>query len=231
LNRQIGAQDLDPPARQTLVALATPEPIVGPARYTLFQNVLHGETQQLTDDVVARQDQFVSNEPHGHPQRHGWVLADPPPSAGPVMSFVRARLPELSVDLGLGFGEREAQLEFRDVIVTAHRDGDFLGPHHDDGWPGLRNGRLLSFVYWFHHLPRRFEGGTLTLSGWSRPNGVLSPTGPKTDLDVRNDTLVVFPAATRHELHAVRCAPDDFRHARFALVGFIRRTPSADLSP
>ncbi len=134
----------------------------------------------------------------------------------------------LAVDFGLGSAaEAAGALELSDVIITAHCDGDFLGPHHDDGWPGLRNGRLLSFVYWFHDLPRRFDGGSLSLAGWNRLSGVISPTGPKVHLEPDNDTMVVFPSATRHELRAVRCAPDDFRAARFALVGFVRRSGAA----
>ena len=227
MNRQIRAEDLDPGARRTLVALATPAPVVGPARYQLFPHVLEGRTRGLTDDVVARQREFVCNEPHGHPQRNGWVLADPPASARPVLDHLRRHLPQLAVDFGLGFSaDADDSLELSDVIITAHGDGDFLGPHHDDGWPGLRNGRLLSFVYWFHERPRRFEGGALTLSGWNRLSGVISPTGPRVRLEPEHDTMVVFPSATRHELHVVGCAPDDFGAARFALVGFIRRGPA-----
>ena len=123
------------------------------------------------------------------------------------------------------------RLELSDVIVTAHCDGDFLGPHHDDGWPGLRNGRLLSFVYWFHDQPRGFEGGELTLTGWTSSGGALSPTGPRIELQPECDCMVVFPSCTRHELHVVSCIPDEFRSARFALVGFIRRAVDPPRSP
>ena len=223
MNQQLRAEDLDPAARQALMALASPAPVVGPPSHRVFRHVLDGRTGRLTDDVVDRQQQFVSNEPHGHPQRHGWVLADLPASADGVVAFLRQRLAGLAVDFALGSAaEAPGALELSDVIITAHRDGDFLGPHHDDGWPGLRNGRLLSFVYWFHDQPRRFEGGALTLSGWNRLSGVISPTGPKVHLEPDNDTMIVFPSATRHELHVVH-APDDFRAARFALVGFVRR--------
>ena len=212
MTQQLGVEDLDPAARQSLMALASPEPFVGLPSHQLFRHVLDGRTRQLTEDVVARQPQFVSNEPHGHPQRHGWVLAEMPDSADAVVGFLRGHLAQLAVDFGLGSGaEAEGALELSDVIITAHGDGDFLGPHHDDGWPGLRNGRLLSFVYWFHDLPRRFDGGSLSLAGWNRLSGVISPTGPKVHLEPDNDTMVVFPSATRHELHAVRCAPDNFR--------------------
>ncbi len=228
MSRRIRADDLDPRTRQTLVALAAPEPLVGPPDHRLFRDVLGGQADLLTDEVVAHERDFVSNEPHGHAQRHGWALADPPPAADRVLDFVRRQLPRLTAELRLtSSGETgtasRPELELSDVIVTVHRDGDFLGPHHDDGWPGLRNGRLLSFVYWFHNRPRRFEGGALTLTGWTSRDGVLSPTGPKVDLEPVHDSMVVFPSCTRHELHAVRCVPDEFRSARFALVGFIRR--------
>jgi 2OG-Fe(II) oxygenase superfamily len=229
LTRRIRSEALDPQTRQALVALAAPEPVAGPPTFAHYHGVLGaGGARQLFDDAVVHEAEFVSNEPHGHPKRQGWVLADPPPSAEPVTDFVRSKLAQLSVDLGLGFrfgpGRDDGpQPVFSDVIVTAHGDGDFLGPHHDDGWPGLRNGRLLSFVYWFHSVPRRFEGGQLTLSGWRERDGALSPIGPKVDIDPEHDSLVVFPSCTRHELRVVRCPPGDFAAARFALVGFIRR--------
>jgi Rps23 Pro-64 3,4-dihydroxylase Tpa1-like proline 4-hydroxylase len=163
-------------------------------------------------------------------------LADPPPAADPVLAFLRRRLHRLAVEFRLG-AEFESpdgsgpRLELSDVIVTAHCDADFLGPHHDDGWPGLRNGRLLSFVYWFHDQPRRFDGGELTLTGWTSSRGALRPTGPRIDLEPEHDCMVVFPSITRHELHAVSCVPDDFRSARFALVGFIRRAAARPRSP
>ena len=234
MSRRVGPEDLDPHTREALLGLAAPQPRVGEPERRLFPDVLAGRTGPLLDQVIAREHEFVANEPYGHPQRHGLALADPPPAAEPVLDLVRARLDDLAVDLGVvpapGPDNQEQphrperpMFELSDVVVTAHGDGDFLGPHHDDGWGSLRNGRLLSFVYWFHRLPRRFEGGTLTLSGWTRVDGALSPTGPKVHLEPVDDCLVVFPSGTRHEVHAVHCDPDDFGTARFALVGFIRR--------
>ena len=188
--------------------------------------MLSGDARALLDDVVAREEEFVSNEPDGHRMRHGWVLTDPPPSAEPVLAFVRDRLPELAESFRLGFGAGPPSaptLELTDVGVTAHRDGDFLGPHHDDGWPGPRNGRLLSFVYWFHHQPRSFGGGDLSLRGWERADAELSPTGPELEIQPDHDRLVVFPSVTRHQLRPVSCTPDRFASARFAVVGFVRR--------
>ncbi|HVN51105.1 MAG TPA: 2OG-Fe(II) oxygenase, partial [Acidimicrobiales bacterium] len=121
-------------------------------------------------------------------------------------------------------GQGRPPLELTDIRVTVHRDGDFLGSHHDDRWPRLRNGRLLSFVYWFHAQPRAFEGGGLVLSGWARHEGDLQPFGPQVDLDPTDDTLVVFPSSTRHELRRVRCQPDELRSARLAIVAFARRS-------
>ena len=53
LNQQLRAEDLDPAARQSLMALASPEPFVGLPSHQLFRHVLDGRTRRLTDDVAA----------------------------------------------------------------------------------------------------------------------------------------------------------------------------------
>ena len=225
MTRRIEPDALDESTRAALVALASPDPTPGPPAHRVFRGVL-GDTRPLVEDLVAREHELIANEPAGHPRRHGWVLADLPIAADPVVDAMHARLGELSTEFGLGLpldDEGRPPLELSDVRITVHRDGDFLGSHHDDRWPGLRNGRLLSFVYWFHSKPRAFEGGTLVLSGWARRDGELQPFGPKVELEPADDTLVVFPSSTRHELRRVRCEPDRLRSARGAIVAFARR--------
>jgi hypothetical protein len=207
-----------------LVGLAANEPRTGIAGHRLFTGLLGHDSDAFTDAVIGLAADFVSNEPLRRAPRRGWVLTSPPPGAEPVLSLLRRRLPRLVSDLGVGVDhDGDPTFELTDVAVTAHRDGDFLGPHHDNGWPGPSNGRLLSFVYWFHRLPQAFEGGQLSLSGWTRSDAGLLPDGPRIDLEPVHDTLVVFPSRTRHEVRPVRADPDNFASARFALVGFGRQ--------
>jgi hypothetical protein len=226
LTRRVDPAALDEATREALVALASAPPSPGAPAHRVYTGVL-GDTRRLVDDVVAREADLVANEPYGSPRRHGWVLEGLPPSADPVVEFMHGRLGEVSTGFGLGLpldDDGRPPLELSDVRITVHRDGDFLGSHHDDHWPGLRNGRLLSFVYWFHSQPRAFEGGSLVLSGWARHEGALQPFGPQLELPAIDDTLVVFPSSTRHELQRVRCQPDALASARFAIVAFAKRS-------
>ncbi|HVN50689.1 MAG TPA: hypothetical protein VMT43_04615, partial [Acidimicrobiales bacterium] len=101
MTRRIEPDALDESTREALVALASPEPSPGPPVHRLYRGLL-GDTSALVDDVVAREEELIANEPYGSPRRHGWVRTGLPPAADPVVEFMHAQLGELSSGFGLG---------------------------------------------------------------------------------------------------------------------------------
>jgi SM-20-related protein len=104
--------------------------------------------------------------------------------------------------------------------IVAHGDGAFYGEHADtftgDDIPNSQ--RMLSCVYYFHRLPKRFTGGALRLYGFDRGSG-----RPFVDVEPDRDTLVAFPSFTRHEVLRVGCESDELLDSRFAINCWLMR--------
>jgi SM-20-related protein len=96
--------------------------------------------------------------------------------------------------------------------LTAYRPGDHYGLHRDDD--GVEpQGRCLTYVYYFHRLPRAFAGGQL-----------LVHPGPLSIAPTVNQ-LVFFPSRLEHEVRAVtpKALPVGFTGCRFTLNGWLWR--------
>lgn len=212
-------------AWSALRALAVPDPPVGPPRYRLWPELLGTASDELLDRVVDRRVDFSHNDPGGMGYRRGQALAAVPDLTDSISALVHRHLDEWCVEFGIdvGVGPARDAVEIAEVAVTAFGDGDFLGPHIDDGRGFQPNGRVLSFVYWMYRRPRRFTGGELRLCGWAEHEGRIIPGPPAVDLEPGHDTLIVFPSATMHEVFPVHSDSDQFADARFAITGFVRR--------
>lgn len=125
--------------------------------------------------------------------------------------LVRHNLPEVLDHLKMGafeIGHLEMQL-------TSHNDGEYYHWHSDNGMPETA-GRTVTFVYYFHGLPKRFTGGELVIYGDDGEKAVIEPA---------NDTLIFFPSRTRHEVRVINCPSRRFGDGRFTLNGWVHRRP------
>ncbi len=96
--------------------------------------------------------------------------------------------------------------------------------HHDNGYPDADlDRRELTFVYHFHASPLGFSGGELRLFDWHQVGGARVPAESYLDLPAVDNTLVIYPSSTRHEVRPI-CSPSGrFADRRFAISGFLRR--------
>ena len=101
-----------------------------------------------------------------------------------------------------------------EMQMTSHNDGDFYKPHVDNGSADASR-RSLTFVYYFHSLPKQFSGGQL-LFFQPKPS-VIEP---------ENNTIVFFDPALKHAVHPVQCPSRLFEHSRFTLNGWLRKKTS-----
>lgn len=124
----------------------------------------------------------------------------------PFEAKLRAILPHARRETGVAhfrLGEIERQ-------ITAHHDGDFFDLHTDLGNPWQSSsGRRLSYVYYFHDRPRRFEGGELRLydqyvDEWGR----TEPAESFQTIDPADNSIVFFPSGSFHEVRPVRVTGD-----------------------
>jgi len=106
----------------------------------------------------------------------------------------------------------------KEIEMVWNGDGGFFKRHADaprrpDGHDSVR---ALTLVYYFHVLPKRFEGGELRL--YSPP-----PNAAALDIAPLCDRLVVFPSFVVHEVLPTRCATAHFADGRFSINCWIRR--------
>ena len=144
---------------------------------------------------------------------------------------LRAILPHARIETGVPrfrLGTLERQL-------TAHHDGDFFGAHTDlgVGWQDS-SGRRLSYVYYFHEQPRRFEGGELRLYD-HRLNEAGQWEAAETfqTIEPADNSIVFFPSHALHEVRPVRVPGDPAEPGatRFTLTGWFHDADHRKAAP
>ena len=105
--------------------------------------------------------------------------------------------------------------------LTAHNNAHYFKPHRDSGNSDT-SARVVTFVYYFHKEPRRFEGGSLRLFKGKLENGIYTCGKAAVDLDPTNNTMVFFPSACYHEVLPIKCLSGEFRDSRFTVNGWVR---------
>jgi hypothetical protein len=110
-----------------------------------------------------------------------------------------------------------------EVKVRAYLDGHFFRIHMD--CPKDQNDisyRKVSYVYFFHKLPRAYRGGDLLLFD-SDPDVENSrfTTAGFTRIVPDDNTLVFFPSAFWHSVIPVSCPSKEYIDSRFVINGHI----------
>ena len=119
--------------------------------------------------------------------------------------------------------------------ITAHHDGDFFGMHSDLGaaWQES-SGRRLSYVYYFHEQPRRFEGGELRIYDRQlNALGQLEAAETFQTIEPADNSIVFFPSDALHEVRPVRVPgdPDAPGATRFTLTGWFHDAEHRKAAP
>ncbi len=97
-----------------------------------------------------------------------------------------------------------------ELHMTSHNHGQFYKPHKDTG-SGIRN-RMVTFVYYFHSMPKKFTGGQLLFPGNQPRPLVIEPT---------NNSIIFFDSTLVHAVHPVNCPSLKFEDGRFSVNGWI----------
>ncbi|OCX50638.1 hypothetical protein BEL04_22980 [Mucilaginibacter sp. PPCGB 2223] len=100
-----------------------------------------------------------------------------------------------------------------EMHLTSHNNGEFYKPHIDNGKGTLKN-RVITFVYYFHSIPRKFEGGQLLFLR-NKPKPLIVPPD--------NNSIVFFDSSLLHAVHPVSCPSQEFADGRFTLNGWLWR--------
>ena len=135
--------------------------------------------------------------------------------------------------LAAHFHNGEPGKRFIEVDVTAHLTGGFFEPHSDDSTDSadpLLGTREISYAYYFHQEPRRFDGGDLLLYDTCPESGGFRRTVCSRIEPVGN-TIVFFPSGCYHEILPVACHSNAFQDGRFTVNGWIHKAGVAPFRP
>lgn len=213
---------------------AGPEPEVSPPSsppYLVFDDILEpAEHQALVDLALGHLDEFSPSGVHAADAgaagdlhvdlRRSRSIYDLGEAWEPLRDRFLALLPHARRELDVPWfplGDVEHHL-------TAHGEGDHFTRHVDNTTPDTSR-RLVSAVYYFNRSPRRFTGGELRLFDTVERGGVVEPAGTHTDIEPRDNRLVVFRSDAHHEVRPVRLEGDDPGDRRFTVVLWARRAP------
>lgn len=120
------------------------------------------------------------------------------------------RLPQVRQILGLD----QFAVDHAECQLTAHGDGAFFRRHCDsDGQPNAM--RTVSYVYYFFHEPKGFDGGALRL--------FANEDASHVDLTPLNNSIIFFSSNAPHEVLPVSVPSRKFADSRFTINGWIRR--------
>lgn len=141
--------------------------------------------------------------------RRSRVLLD----TGPFHALFAARIAFYFRRILAALGHAPFAMTRVESQITESNDGDYFRVH-DDSTGGCPTSREVSYVYFFHREPKRFEGGELVLYDAAEPPVEVVP---------RQNAVVFFESARLHEVKPVVCPSRRFGDGRLTLNGWIHR--------
>jgi Rps23 Pro-64 3,4-dihydroxylase Tpa1-like proline 4-hydroxylase len=181
----------------------------------LVSFVLEHETDFQNSEVISR-----SGEPGvlDYNHRRSRVLMDLGRHQEIILERIGGVLPAVQDRLGI----EEFPVTHAEAQITASNDGDFFAAHSDDSQEIIAT-RRITFVYFFHREPRRFEGGDLLLHDSRCVAGEQTQAGSYQSISPRQNQIVFFPCALLHEITPVKCESRAFADSRFTLNGWLHK--------
>lgn len=200
-----------------------------PARWVQIEDLLAAdEHEAMVRYAIEHHADFepatVSGELTEH-YRTNQVLYDFASSdlAAVLASRFREKLPQILQDLGL----EPFPVTVLEQQLTASGDGTFFRLHadHASAPEDPAAGRKLTLVYYFHRPPKSFTGGELRLYDGLVRHGQPAAGDTFATIEPKDNSLVVFPSDTWHELLPVSCPSREFLDSRFAVTCWIHHRP------
>ncbi|MEP5220820.1 MAG: 2OG-Fe(II) oxygenase [Lentilitoribacter sp.] len=151
------------------------------------QRMLQAQFTQLEEKMIPAK---VGSRKKGHinqSTRSAWTVSGP--AMKPVRKAIVGDIEKALMEALTLFGyESEAGLHIT-MNFTSYHDRGFYGQHTD---AGEGHPRILSYIYYFHEMPKKFSGGELELFDTSFPKEEIN--GQATLIAPVNNRLVIFPS-------------------------------------
>jgi SM-20-related protein len=171
---------------------------------------LHASVLQFSIASQARFKPSLVSGGNYDPTRISRSLRDFHPLEAAFSERVRSLVSQLIAEL---HDIKAFKLPTLELEMVAYGDGAYFRRHRDVELDIIRaadkSARILSAVYYFHAEPKAFSGGALRLYGDGK--------GDFVDIEPEQNTLVVFPSQTVHEVMPISCPSRRFSDSRFAI--------------
>ena len=202
-------------------------PEILPARPLIFNEFLApAELEALMRYTLERETQFQVSEVISpgvggvvdYEQRRSRVLMDLSVHKDVIVNRLRASFPRILRMLDhapFTIARAEAQ-------ITASNHGDFFRSHSDNAQDEVAS-REITFVYFFHHEPKRFSGGELRIYDSRWENNSYAPTANCHTIVPEQNEMVLFNSSLAHEITPVECSTRAFADGRFTVNGWLHR--------
>jgi Rps23 Pro-64 3,4-dihydroxylase Tpa1-like proline 4-hydroxylase len=151
-------------------------------------------------------------------QRRSRVLMELGEHHKVIADHIYACLPRVLTRLGhdtFAVSDVEAQ-------ITASNDGDYFHRHADNAQAD-NSSREITFVYFFHQEPKKFQGGELRVYDSRRGNEEYVPTENCRSVVPQQNQMVLFSSSLMHEITTVECSSRAFADSRFTVNGWLHR--------
>jgi len=183
------------------------------------------ELEELTSYILQHESDFAASEvisPSGgvvdYEHRRSRVLMNVGPYQDLILERIKPVLPAVFGKLGM----EKYPVTRAEFQVTASNAGDFFRMHADNGHEEIAS-RYLTFVYFFHHEPKQFEGGELRIHDSGLQAGCHVSAGTYQTIVPQQNQIVFFPCELVHEITPVECSSRAFADSRFTLNGWLHR--------
>jgi SM-20-related protein len=183
-------------------------------RHDELLSFVTSDAAALEPSTVGGTDAGVQQPRVDHDVRMSFRILAIDPVALWLRPRIEARLAAMTSRLGLApFTPRTVELK-----CTVYADGSFFRVHSDSRRHPTRR---ISFIYYFHHMPKRYSGGALLLYDGDVADPARFFPESVTRLDTVDNSLVFFPSSTHHEVTPVVSPSGLLTDARFTFAGHV----------
>lgn len=187
----------------------SPQEVSELTRFTLQ----HENDFQVSEVISAHAEAGMVNYNH----RRSRVLMELGQHQDVMLDRIKSVLPEVLEKLGM----EEFDITEVEAQITASNDGDYFHFHSDNASDRAAT-RHLTFVYFFHHEPRQFDGGELRIHDAVLEDGEYVSQGSYQAIVPQQNQIVFFPCELLHEITPVSCPSRQFSDSRFTMNGWLR---------
>ncbi len=153
--------------------------------------------QEVLDYVIKKEDYFEpSLDQRQNPEKRNTLAL---PDLGNLKPILEGWLTDVARSSFARLGLQHFDISRIETKFTNHLDGCFFR-HHQDVGRNQPTVRRISYLYYFHRAPKRFEGGDLLLCDsdtFLRKYNVADFTR----IEPVDNSLVLFPSADYHARH------------------------------